>query len=69
LLGHTLTVAIRCSQEHKLTDKAADAAKATGAAISDFDKKHDITGKVTGGISAAMNGLTRALSSNKEPPK
>ena len=49
------------NNEHKITDKIGDGLKKAGSAASEFDSKHDISGKVSKGFSGAMNSITRAL--------
>ena len=49
------------NKEHHVTEKATAAAKKGLAVASDFDKKHDVSGKAAKGITGVMNGITRAL--------
>ena len=55
------------NHEHKITDKIGAGLKQVGDAAQQFDKQHDVSGKVASGFTSAMNGITKALS--KDPKK
>ena len=52
---------VEVNKEHQITDKIGSGLKKAGANIKAFDSKHDVSGKVTGGISSLMNGITKAV--------
>ena len=53
--------AVDLNKEHGITDKIGDGLKNTATAVQGFDQKHDVSGKVAGGISWAMKGITSAM--------
>ena len=59
------------NKEHHITDKIGHNLQKVGSAVQSWDAKHDVSGKVSSGITAAMNGITRALQpkeGNPPPP-
>ena len=53
-------------REHQITRKVGEAAQGTWRAVNDFNQKHDVSGKVVGGIASAANGISKLFG---KPPE
>ena len=53
--------AVDINREHHITDRIGSAAKKSVAAVQAFDRRHDASGKIAGGITKVANGITKAL--------
>ena len=56
-------------REHHITQKATQATKDALGASAAFNERHDVTGKVSEGVSWMANGITKALGGAKPPPR